>query len=535
MKGLAGSITFGLLVLAGLYLTSRYEYVLFHSLAELLSVALAFGVFMLTWDSRRFLENHYLLFVGIAFLFVASLDVLHILAGKDMYSFRIYDVNLEAQLWIAARFIQGLAFAGAAFFIGRKLNVLAAMAGWFLLTLLFLLSIFYWRNFPVCCDEVLGLTPFAVVGDFIVVAVSLFAAAALWRNRQHFERRVFLLILASIIIFGIMESVFPPYRGVAGLVSFLGHYLKIISLYLVYQAILAIDLGKPYEILFRNLRNSENLYRTLAGNIPNGMVMLFDRTGRIVLAEGLGLKVLPFNQDELIGKSIADAVPGEAGESLARYGKEAFAGRENIFEFSLADRFYIGHVLPIRNERGEIVTGMGMTQDITERKRLENELKIMADTDKLTGSCNRQKFEGVLLSEMERSKRYKIRLSMIMFDIDHFKRVNDTYGHQRGDSVLQEISRLVRENIRRTDHFCRWGGEEFIVLSPETSLVNAMGVAEKLRILIAGYPFEGIPRQTVSFGVAQFRPDDTLGSFVKRADEALYRAKGKGRNRVESE
>jgi diguanylate cyclase (GGDEF)-like protein/PAS domain S-box-containing protein len=304
---------------------------------------------------------------------------------------------------------------------------------------------------------------------------------------------------------------------------------------LIYQAILAIDLTKPYEILFRNLKESENLYRNLARNIPNGMVMLFDRAGQIMLAEGLGLSVLPLKRNELQGKSIAEAFPGEAGEILTSYGRKAFSGSESIFEFSFADRVYVAHVLPIRNERGEILTGMGMTQDITERKKLENALQIMAVTDKLTGTCNRQRFDEILLSEMERSRRYNISLSMIIFDIDLFKRVNDTYGHQRGDGVLQEIARIVKENIRKTDHFCRWGGEEFIVLSPETELANAAGVAEKLRILIAEHPFEGIPRQTISFGVTQFHTEDTATSLVKRADDALYRAKGKGRNRVESE
>jgi diguanylate cyclase (GGDEF)-like protein/PAS domain S-box-containing protein len=535
MRGLTGSTALGILVLAGLHLARIYDYVLFHSLAELLSIALAFGVFMLTWDSRRFLENHYLLFVGIAFLFVASLDVLHTLAGKDMNSFKNYDANLPAQLWIAARLFQSLSFLGASFYIRRKVNVWASMAAWFVLTLLVLFSIFYWRNFPACFDEYRDLTPFTAVFGFIIASFLLFAALALWRNRQDFEQKGFILIMASIGITVAAELFFTPYKEAEGIYSFWGHYLKIISLYLIYQAILAIDLTKPYEILFRNLKESENLYRNLARNIPNGMVMLFDRAGQIMLAEGLGLSVLPLKRNELQGKSIAEAFPGEAGEILTSYGRKAFSGSESIFEFSFADRVYVAHVLPIRNERGEILTGMGMTQDITERKKLENALQIMAVTDKLTGTCNRQRFDEILLSEMERSRRYNISLSMIIFDIDLFKRVNDTYGHQRGDGVLQEIARIVKENIRKTDHFCRWGGEEFIVLSPETELANAAGVAEKLRILIAEHPFEGIPRQTISFGVTQFHTEDTATSLVKRADDALYRAKGKGRNRVESE
>ncbi|MDM8561432.1 diguanylate cyclase [Candidatus Parabeggiatoa sp. HSG14] len=173
----------------------------------------------------------------------------------------------------------------------------------------------------------------------------------------------------------------------------------------------------------------------------------------------------------------------------------------------------------------------------TEATKLAQEresLKIQATTDGLTGIYNRRKFEFFLATEIEKAIRYKTALSLIMFDIDHFKKVNDLYGHQSGDYVLQELSRIVINNIRSNDIFARWGGEEFMILVPNNDLENANQLAEKLRGIIATSPFENIPKITSSFGVVQFEHEESGEDFVHRVDELLYLAKHKGRNRVET-
>jgi len=120
-----------------------------------------------------------------------------------------------------------------------------------------------------------------------------------------------------------------------------------------------------------------------------------------------------------------------------------------------------------------------------------------------------------------------------MYDLDNFKRVNDTYGHDAGDDVLQAVTSLVKENIRAVDVAARWGGEEFMVLMPQSDIQAARNAAEKLRLAIAGHRFDKIDRLTASFGVAAFEPRDDLNSLLKRVDDALYRAKELGRNCVE--
>lgn len=167
----------------------------------------------------------------------------------------------------------------------------------------------------------------------------------------------------------------------------------------------------------------------------------------------------------------------------------------------------------------------------------QRRLEEMACTDKLTGIANRQIFDMLFDQAFRYSKRRKGSLSAVMFDIDHFKQVNDTYGHPAGDLVLQVLARTVQEQIRDSDILCRWGGEEFILLLPDCDINHAEKVAEKIRLAIENQISVPYGNKTISitasFGVAQLLPVDAKLDLVKRLDDALYDAKKKGRNRVE--
>ena len=156
-------------------------------------------------------------------------------------------------------------------------------------------------------------------------------------------------------------------------------------------------------------------------------------------------------------------------------------------------------------------------------------------TDKLTGLYNRRKLDELLDEELIRARRYKVEVSIIMLDIDHFKRVNDTYGHGVGDDVLVGMARLLREHTRDADALGRLGGEEFVVVCRHSNAEACLQSAIKLREAIAAHHFPGVGQVTSSFGIASCRPDDTAATLLARADAALYRAKYAGRNRVEPE
>ncbi len=167
------------------------------------------------------------------------------------------------------------------------------------------------------------------------------------------------------------------------------------------------------------------------------------------------------------------------------------------------------------------ITRMNIEKLSTEKK---------AYHDQLTGLYNRNKFDELFELEMNRVKRYGVQSSLVMLDIDHFKRFNDTYGHLIGDKVLVALADTIAHNIRNTDVFARWGGEEFILLLPETPLHAACKLVEKLRQKVHEIEIEEAAPVTASFGVTQLRSDDTLKSAFRRADEALYEAKGAGRD-----
>jgi diguanylate cyclase (GGDEF)-like protein len=170
--------------------------------------------------------------------------------------------------------------------------------------------------------------------------------------------------------------------------------------------------------------------------------------------------------------------------------------------------------------------------DVTDRKALEKELIRAASIDKLTALINRQALDKVISKERERAIRYKRPLSLIMFDIDHFKRINDTYGHIVGDSVLREVASLAQANLRTNESLGRWGGEEFMVVLPETSIEGARLAAEKLRRLFERSNFAGIKELTASFGVTEYSNRENIDRFLQRVDDALYVAKQEGRSRV---
>ncbi len=138
-----------------------------------------------------------------------------------------------------------------------------------------------------------------------------------------------------------------------------------------------------------------------------------------------------------------------------------------------------------------------------------------------------------LHAEIKRARRHKTPLSIIMFDIDRFKTINDIHGHDTGDYVLKDISKIVSENLRENDIFVRWGGEEFLILAPETDIFHAKLLADKLRIIIREFHFSGVGNISSSFGVAQFDENDDTDSFIKRVDINLYKAKRSGRDKVE--
>ncbi len=170
--------------------------------------------------------------------------------------------------------------------------------------------------------------------------------------------------------------------------------------------------------------------------------------------------------------------------------------------------------------------------DVTKHKRMEKELRCLSVTDCLTNCYNRRFFMQKLEEEIERAKRNGNKFSLIMLDIDRFKSINDRFGHNAGDLVLKSMAEMIKNRIRKIDTLARWGGEEFVLLLPDTPVENAARLAEELRESLSRMDIQGVGRVTASFGVAGYCPGDSVDSLVNKADNMMYEAKAAGRNCV---
>ena len=247
---------FIILVFSGLYLTSSHSFLLFHGLVEIFAIIIACGIFMIAWNSRRFMENNYILFIGIAYLFVGGIDTIHTLAYQGMGVFKEYGANLSTQLWVSARYVEGLAFLIAPLYIGKRLRANSVFFGFLVAFGILMGSIFYWHVFPDCFVEGTGLTPFKKISEYIISLFLVGAGVQLFQKRSVFDKGIFQLLLASIIITIGAELAFTLYVSVYGFFNLIGHFLKLISFYLIYKAVIETGLVNPYSLLFRGLKIS---------------------------------------------------------------------------------------------------------------------------------------------------------------------------------------------------------------------------------------------------------------------------------------
>ena len=183
-----------------------------------------------------------------------------------------------------------------------------------------------------------------------------------------------------------------------------------------------------------------------------------------------------------------------------------------------------------QDEIGQVLSELAAMQG--KLKIMINELDQLARTDELTGAWNRRRFEETVETEMDRLRRYGQRLSLMILDVDHFKKINDLYGHSIGDQVLIDLSNTIRSSLRASDSLTRWGGEEFVILCPNTTAEIVSNLAERLRKEISSIKFQEVGNITLSFGVAECGSEETWEQWLHRADEALYLAKSGGRDQV---
>jgi signal transduction histidine kinase len=222
------------------------------------SIVIAFSIFVIAWNTRRFMDNNYLLFIGMAYLCVGGIDLLHTLAYAGMGVFPGAGANLPTQLWISARYVESAALLLAPLFLRRKLRTGIAFAGIGGITFLLLVSIFYWKLFPTCFVEGVGLTPFKKVSEYAICLILFGSIGTAVLKKNALDPHVLKLLIASIAVTIVAELAFTLYVSAYGFSNLVGHYFKILSFYLIYLALIHTGLREPYRLLFRNLSEAKD-------------------------------------------------------------------------------------------------------------------------------------------------------------------------------------------------------------------------------------------------------------------------------------
>ena len=345
------------LVFAALYLISRFNYLLFHTLVEIFGILIAGTIFVLAWNARHYMENGYLVFLGIGLLCVGGIALLHTLAYRGMGVFPL-DANLPTQLWLANRFLLGISLVFAPFFVKRKLHSFRQLApvilGFALAFPLLLLSIFVWKIFPVAFIEGQGLTPFKIVSEYVIILLFLIGGSLLLRRHEHFDPDILRLLLSSLLFNITAEFIFTTYIKVDDIRNLVGHFFQVVAFYLIYKAVIETGFLMPQRLMFRELAEananlqvrevelmeSEHRYRRLFETLTEGFALqeaLYDRNRQIE-----DFYLVEFNpafeaiaglaHDHPAGRTLRETMPDMVASWMPRFIEVVRSGESICFE-----------------------------------------------------------------------------------------------------------------------------------------------------------------------------------------------------------
>lgn len=369
----------------GMYAFSeRLGYPVFHFFSETFCALIGFSIFLVGWNARRSIENHYFLLVSIAFLFASLLGMLHMLTFKGMNIIPDITSDVPTQLWISMRYLTSIPLLMAPLFIRRKLNVPFTLLLFCVLFGLTFWSIFIGKSFPACLVEPGGLTPFKIISEYVIIAIFFLALVGVIRNRNAFDGNVLLMICSGIVFSILGEICFTLYVSPFDLANFAGHMFIIFSFYCFYKAIVETGIRQPYNLLFYNLTRSERQLRTVLDMLPIG-VWLTNEKGQIVLenpaagqiwdgidtggVDSFGDYKGRWNEN---GRPVA---PDEWPIARAiQFGEKSLNKRIDIKPSGQAARTISQSAVPLHGNNDSIIGAVVTTEDITERRRAEQAL-----------------------------------------------------------------------------------------------------------------------------------------------------------------
>ncbi|WP_412468111.1 MASE3 domain-containing protein [Pedobacter sp. KLB.chiD] len=366
---------FGIICLMLIFVYSkRFGYILFHTLVELFSIVIAFAVFIVAWNSRKMQDNKYLHVVGISYLFIGALDLLHTLSYKGMNIIPLpgYPAN---QFWVATRGMEAMIFLGGFLMIGRKrkVNTELIFLLYFVVSSLIAASILVWKIFPLCFVPGVGQTLFKVVCEYIIILLLLGSLFLLYRGRANFDQKTYQLLSGSIIAAILSECCFATYTSNYGPLNEWGHYGKLISFFLIYKANVQMAFEKPMASIFRELKASETEYKALAENLPD-VIMRFDEN----------LDCIYINRDISKIPQFADSDVQSLSKRIWNELKQALSTRKSIageLEVNMQQsHYYSFQIIPEIFDNASEIRLLVIFRDITIVRKEKLHLSKLLDT-----------------------------------------------------------------------------------------------------------------------------------------------------------
>lgn len=410
LKYSRGEIVFVALAVILLSIMSIYDYLLFHSVVELFSVIIGCCIFLIVWNEREKIGNSYLLFLGITLFFVSGLDFVHALSYQGMGVFPTYDPGLSTQLWIGARYVQGISLLIAPFMFGRRVRIGYVFSIYALIFAGVLLSIFYLRNFPVTFIEGIGVTPIKTISEYTISLLMGISIYFLYKKKAGLDEDTFRSMSMAIVLLVASELSFSYYVSLFGVANIIGHLLKFVAYYFIYRATIQVGIVQPYNIIFRSLTQKEQELETHRDNLKQLVnkqtadlrllslavmqstdgIILEDTKGIAMFINDAALKFTGYFRNEIMGRQIHDIIhrrpdgtPYPFEECAIR--KSIEEGIEYVVDTEVfwkkdGTSFAVEYKsIPFRDEENRLIGAVVVFSDISERRKIELHMKELSE------------------------------------------------------------------------------------------------------------------------------------------------------------
>jgi len=368
----------GFIILSFLFIVSRYNYLIFHTLAEFFSIIIAWGIFIIVWNTKETVKNDPLVFIGIAYLFIGGLDLFHTLSYKGMGVLGPEQgANPATQLWIIARYMESITLCMFSFLLGKRIKVAIPIGVYSIVSAITLFLVFIWDLFPACYVEGVGLTIFKKNSEYIICILLMAAFFFLYKKKNLLDQTVYKLLAVSIVLTIMAELAFTFYVSVYGFSNLIGHFLKIISFYLIYKAFIHTGLKEPYRLMFKEISDKEKRYRQIFETNQAVKLIINPADGSIVEANDAACHFYGYTKNTFLSLKVSDISalpPNKATEEMNKVTSE----KELFFNFP--HRLASGEVRDVEVYSGPIKYGQdtflySIIHDVTKRKQAEEALK----------------------------------------------------------------------------------------------------------------------------------------------------------------